>query len=105
MRLLLLSFGLLLAACAPSAAVCDLPPQTAFVGEVTRRTSPDASPNFYVLERGRTYLVTTDAQTSLLGVGGERLEVKAVTPGTRVWVQGTLLDGEVQADEVRVLGG
>ena len=105
MRLLLLSFGLLLAACAPSTAVCDPSPQTAFVGEVTYGAAPDSSPDFYVLERGLTYLVTTDARTNFLGAGGERLEVAAVTPGTRVWVQGTLLEGEVQADEVRVLGG
>ena len=103
--LLLLCFGLLLAACAPSTAVCDLPPRTAFVGEVTYRAAPDPSPTFHVLERGRSYLVTTDARTNFLGAGGERLDVEALTPGTRVWVQGTLLDGNVQADEVRVLGG
>ena len=100
MRFLLscLFFGLV--SCAPRTAVCDLPPQTAFVGEVARQT---ALPNLYVRKSDRVYLVSTDAQTNLLNSTGEPLTLSAVTPGTRVWVQGVLLDGEVQADEVRVL--
>ncbi len=99
-------FGLF-SACAPSTAVCDLPPPTAFVGEVARQTvtpSGASLPNFYVLENGHTYLVTTDARTNLLSADGARLDGGALTPGARVWVQGVLLDGHVQADEVRVLG-
>ena len=89
-----------LASCAPSTAACDLPPQTAFVGEVARQA---ALPNLYVRKGDRVYLISTDAQTNLLNSRGEPLTLSAVTPGTRVWVQGVLLNGEVQADEVRVL--
>ncbi len=95
---LLLFFGL--ASCAPRTAACEEPPQTSFVGEVARQV---ALPNLYVREGGRVYLIVTDAQTTLLNSTGEPLILSAVTPGTRVWVQGVLLDGEVQADEVRVL--
>ena len=98
---LLLGFLFLgLSSCAPRTAACDLPPQTSFVGEVARQA---ALPNLYVREGDRVYLVSTDAQTNLLSSKGEPLSLSAVTPGTRVWVQGVLLNGEVQADEVRVL--